>query len=41
MARNNLIWIKGDITGDIYYDTFRYDTKKVQYLHLYLRVNEV
>ena len=20
MARNNLAWIKGDITGDIYYD---------------------
>ncbi len=27
MARNNLIWIKGDITGDIYYDLFKLDSQ--------------
>lgn len=32
MARNNLNWIKGDITSDIYYDNFRLDSKNVQYL---------
>ncbi len=31
MARNNLTWIKGDITGDIYYDNFHLDSKDVQY----------
>ena len=31
MARNNLTWIKGDITGDIYYDTFHLDSKDIQY----------
>ncbi len=41
MARNNLIWIKGDITGDIYYDTFRYETREIQYLRLYLMIDQV
>jgi hypothetical protein len=38
VARNNLAWIKGDITGDIYYDTFHLDSKDVQYLRLYLMI---
>ena len=41
MARNNLTWIKGDITGDIYYDLFRLDEKEVQYLRMYLMVKGV
>jgi len=41
MARNNLTWIKGDITGDIYYDLFKLDGKEVQYLRLYLMVKGV
>ena len=41
MARNNLAWIKGDITGDIYYDLFRLDEKEVQYLRMYLMVKGV
>lgn len=41
MARNNLTWIKGDITGDIYYDIFRLDGKEVQYLRLYLMIKGV
>jgi hypothetical protein len=41
MARNNLTWIKGDITGDIYYDIFHLEAKDVQYLRLYLMVQEV
>ena len=41
MARNNLTWIKGDITGDIYYDIFRLDGKDVQYLRLYLMIKGV
>jgi len=31
MARNNLVWIKDDITGDICYDIFRLEGKEVQY----------
>lgn len=41
MARNNHVWVKGDITGDIYYDVFRLDGKEVQYLRLYLMVKGV
>ena len=41
MARNNLTWIKGDITGDIYYDVLRLDSQDVQYLRLYLMVKGV
>jgi len=41
MARNNLTWIKGDITGDIYYDIFHLEAKDVQYLRLYLMVKGV
>ena len=41
MARNNLAWIKGDITGDIYYDNFHLDAKDVQYLRLYLMIKGV
>lgn len=41
MARNNLTWIKGDITGDIYYDNFHLDSKDVQYLRLYLMIKGV
>ncbi len=32
MARNNLTWIKGDITGDIYYDLFKLESQDIQYL---------
>lgn len=35
MARNNMTWIKGDITGDNYFDIFRLDAKDIQYLRLY------
>jgi len=38
VARNNLAWFKGDITGDIYYDNFHLDSKDVQYLRLYLMI---
>lgn len=41
MARNNMTWIKGDITGDIYFDVFRLDAKDVQYLRLYLMIKGV
>lgn len=41
MARNNHVWVKGDITGDIYYDIFKLDGKEVQYLRLYLMVKGV
>jgi hypothetical protein len=41
VARNNLAWIKGDITGDIYYDIFHLDSKDVQYLRLYLMIKGV
>lgn len=41
MARNNLTWIKVDITGDIYYDNFHLDSKDVQYLRLYLMIKGV
>jgi hypothetical protein len=41
MARNNLIWIKGDITGDVYYDIFNLESKNVQYLRLYMMVKGV
>ena len=41
MARNNLTWIKGDITGDIYFDNFHLDSKDVQYLRLYLMIKGV
>jgi hypothetical protein len=38
VARNNLAWIKGDITGDIYYDIVHLDSKDGQYLRLYLMI---
>ncbi len=38
MARNNLTWIKGDITGDIYYDLFKPDSQDIRYLRPYLMV---
>jgi hypothetical protein len=41
MARNNHVWVKGDITGDIYYDIFKLDGKEVQYLRLYLMLKGV
>jgi single-stranded DNA-binding protein len=41
MARNNHVWVKGDITGDIYYDIFRLDGKEVQYLRLYMMIKGV
>ncbi len=41
MARNNLTWVKGDITGDIYYDIFHLDSKDVQYLRMYLMIKGV
>jgi hypothetical protein len=41
VARNNLTWIKGDITGDIYYDNFHLESKDVQYLRLYLMIKGV
>jgi single-stranded DNA-binding protein len=41
MARNNHVWVKGDITGDIYYDIFQLDGENVQYLRLYLMLKSV
>ena len=41
MARNNLTWIKGAITGDIFYGIFHLDSRDVQYLHLYLMIEGV
>jgi hypothetical protein len=41
MARNNHVWVKGDITGDIYYDILKLDDKEVQYLRLYLMIKGV
>jgi hypothetical protein len=35
VARNNLAWIKGDITSDIYYDIFHLDSKDGQHIRLY------
>jgi single-stranded DNA-binding protein len=41
MARNNHVWVKGDITGDIYYDVLKLDSKEVQYLRMYLMIKGV
>jgi len=41
VVRNNLTCIKGDITGDIYYENFHLDSKDVQYLRLYLMIKGV
>ena len=41
MARNNHVWVKGDITGDIYYDILHLGGKDVQYLRLYMMVKGV
>ena len=41
MARNNLTWIKGDITSDIYFDIFQLESKDIQYLRLYLMIKGV
>ena len=38
MARNNLTWIKGDITGDIYFDHVHLEGKEVQFLRLILMI---
>ena len=39
MARNNHVFVMGDITGDIYYDNMLLDGKSVPYLRLYMMVN--
>lgn len=39
MARNNHVFVMGDITSDIYYDNFRLDGKDVPYLRLRMMVN--
>jgi single-stranded DNA-binding protein len=41
MARNNHVWVKGDITGDIYYDILKLDGKEVQYLRMYMMIKGV
>src|SRR5512145_1313614 len=41
MARNNHIWVKGDLTGDLYYDTFTLDNKPTQYLRMHMMVKGV
>ncbi|MFZ6029546.1 MAG: single-stranded DNA-binding protein [Chloroflexota bacterium] len=41
MTRNNHAWIKGDLTGDIYYDTFTLGNKATQYLRLCMMVKGV
>ena len=41
MARNNLTWIKGDITGNIYFDHVHIEGKEVQFLRLILMINQV
>ena len=41
MARNNHVWVKGDITGDIYYDILKLDSKEVQYLRMYMMIKGV
>jgi hypothetical protein len=41
MARNNHVWVKGDMTGDIYYDILHLDGKDIQYLRLYLMIKGV
>ncbi len=41
MARNNLTWIKGDITGDIYFDHVHLEGKEVQFLRLILMIKGV
>jgi len=41
MARNNHVWVKGDITGDIYFDILKLDGKEVQYLRMYLMIKGV
>ncbi len=41
MARNNHCYIKGDITGDIYYDVLKLGGKDVQFLRLYLMMKGV
>lgn len=39
MARNNQVMVKGDITGDIYYDVFTQAETPLAFLRLYLMVN--
>jgi single-stranded DNA-binding protein len=41
MARNNHYFAVGDLTGDIYYDTFTLDNAPVQYLRLYVMIKGV
>ncbi|MGA2110585.1 MAG: single-stranded DNA-binding protein [Anaerolineales bacterium] len=39
MARNNLVFVVGDITSDMYYDTFQLDGKAVPFLRMHLMVD--
>ncbi|MDD5369138.1 MAG: single-stranded DNA-binding protein [Anaerolineaceae bacterium] len=41
MARNNHVWVKGDITGDIYFDVLKLDGKEVQFLRMYIMTKGV
>ena len=41
MARNNLTWITGDITGNIYLDPVHLDGKEVQFLRMSLMFKRV
>lgn len=41
MTRNNHTWLKGDLTGDIYYDIFMLGNKPTQYLRMYLMIKGV
>jgi hypothetical protein len=41
MTRNNHIWVKGDLTGDIYYDIFTLSDRPTQYLRMYMMVKGV
>jgi hypothetical protein len=38
MARNNHVFVVGDITGDIYFDVFEQGGGTVQFLRLYMFV---
>ena len=39
MAQSNHVSVKGDITGDIYYDVLEIDGKEMPYLRLYMMIN--
>lgn len=38
MARNNHVFVVGDITGDIHFDVFEQDSRTLQFLRLYMFV---